>query len=239
MVGLPNVERVGVRVGVEGDRVGGGGVLSAQRLDVHGCTSAAFGGAIDNRGTLTIDGGALYQNETQRGGAIYSLDPIHLTGVDIYENVASAQGAGVHLAATDAVSTLAGVVFRDNELGSGNDVDIYANEADLELTDVRFEPVSPFSVSQRAIGTRGAITATRLEMVPSAGDSSIDVRVPVVNGPDAAPFLCTDCVFEADTTFRQMSEGSDSLPEYVEDISTGTYAQIECLQGAGACTVTP
>ena len=108
-----------------------GATLNLNDVLLHHNTSARFGGAIKNQGTLSMQGGAVYSNiasasgQSAAGGGIYNGGALTLTDVAIYSNTVTstnmdAMGGGLYVD-TGTNATLNNVrVYQNTITSSGS-----------------------------------------------------------------------------------------------------------------------
>jgi len=104
----------------EGGAIYNRGVLTITNCTLTNNTADGNGGGISNRDSLTITGSVIQQNTApSMGGGIYNLDTMTITSCTIQQNQASGGGGGI---LNDGELTITGSIIQQNQGGNGGGI---------------------------------------------------------------------------------------------------------------------
>jgi hypothetical protein len=94
------------------------------RVHFKNGVAGSYGGAVDNRGTLTMESCIFSGNRTTGtygyGGAVYSANNLTIRGCTFYGNTANYRGGAVYFAGSGNTLTLTGNLFYGNTAGTAS-----------------------------------------------------------------------------------------------------------------------
>ena len=96
--------------------------------------AAQFGGAIDNGGSLTIEGSAFYDNSADAGGAINNFTALGLSD-SIFSGNQARSGGAIRSSRDQATMDIRGSQFSDNSARFGGAVNINQGYANISATE--------------------------------------------------------------------------------------------------------
>jgi uncharacterized protein YjdB len=141
--------------------------------------TSAYGGAIDNYGTLSVKGCTFYGNSGMIGGAIYNGGTLTLTGNLFYGNTATNYGPVVYKGSTATV-TSNGYNAVDVTMGTTNTQSGW--EADTTDTQISSQPISPVTFKVLAGSDAAGVISALPAEYPSFDFYGEAITVPAAAG---------------------------------------------------------
>jgi hypothetical protein len=120
--------------------VAAGGTLNLESVVIMDNTNSGDGGgvAVQNGGTLTMDGGTISSNQASNGGGVAVQDggTFTMNGGTITNNTAGTNGGGVSVTGANAQFTADGGTVSDNRADNGGGIYLGESEKPISISNV-------------------------------------------------------------------------------------------------------